>query len=43
MAPYYGPDEDAATIMLERMFLAGDFISGVGYGEYKHLLSINED
>ncbi|KAG6841579.1 hypothetical protein C0991_009614 [Blastosporella zonata] len=32
MAPYYGPDEDAATIMLERMFLAGDFISGVGYG-----------
>ncbi|KAG6820664.1 hypothetical protein H0H93_013515 [Arthromyces matolae] len=32
MAPYYGPDEDAATIMLERMFVAGDFISGVGYG-----------
>ncbi|KAF8079142.1 hypothetical protein FPV67DRAFT_98873 [Lyophyllum atratum] len=32
MAPYYGPDEDATTILLERMFLAGDFISGVGYG-----------
>ncbi|KAF5385154.1 hypothetical protein D9615_001082 [Tricholomella constricta] len=32
MAPYYGPDEDPNTIMLERMFLAGDFISGVGYG-----------
>ncbi|RDB29450.1 hypothetical protein Hypma_016081 [Hypsizygus marmoreus] len=32
MAPYYGPDEDAATIFLERSFLAGDFISGIGYG-----------
>ncbi|GLB43554.1 hypothetical protein LshimejAT787_1400660 [Lyophyllum shimeji] len=32
MAPYYGPDEDSTTIWLERMFLAGDFISGVGYG-----------
>jgi len=32
MAPYYGPDETADTIMLERMFVAGDFISGVGYG-----------
>lgn len=33
MAPYYGPDEDPATIFLERSFLAGDFVSGVGYGE----------
>ena len=30
--PYYGPDEDQATIEIERFFLAGDFISGVGYG-----------
>lgn len=30
--PYYGPDEPAETIYLERTFLAGDFISGVGYG-----------
>ncbi|KAG6811457.1 hypothetical protein H0H92_007280, partial [Tricholoma furcatifolium] len=37
MAPYYGPtNEDAATIMLERMFMAGDFISGVGYGEFNN-------
>lgn len=35
MAPYYGPDEDAATIFLERTFIAGDFICGVGYGEFK--------
>lgn len=37
MAPYYGPDEDPATIFLERSFLAGDFIAGVGYGELPHL------
>ena len=30
--PYYGPVEDKATIDLERFFLAGDFIAGVGYG-----------
>ncbi|RDX50535.1 hypothetical protein OH76DRAFT_455973 [Lentinus brumalis] len=30
--PYYGPDEDQATIDIERFFLAGDFVSGVGYG-----------
>ncbi|KZV66050.1 hypothetical protein PENSPDRAFT_585881 [Peniophora sp. CONT] len=30
--PYYGPDEDAATIFVERTFLAGDFICGLGYG-----------
>ncbi|KAG5725678.1 hypothetical protein E4T56_gene7290 [Termitomyces sp. T112] len=32
MAPYYGPQEDPSTILLERMFVAGDFLSGVGYG-----------
>ncbi|KAG6911282.1 hypothetical protein DXG01_002121 [Tephrocybe rancida] len=32
MPPYYGPDEDSDTIFLERTFLAGDFVSGVGYG-----------
>lgn len=37
MAPYYGPDEDAATIFLERTFIAGDFICGVGYGESKNM------
>ncbi|KAI0714654.1 hypothetical protein C8Q76DRAFT_840916 [Earliella scabrosa] len=30
--PYYGPAEDEDTINLERFFLAGDFISGIGYG-----------
>ena len=30
---YYGPDEDDATKDLERFFLAGDFICGVGYGQ----------
>ena len=30
--PYYGPDEDENTINIERFFLAGDFVSGVGYG-----------
>lgn len=29
---YYGPDESAYDIYLERTFLAGDFITGVGYG-----------
>ncbi|EIM92385.1 uncharacterized protein STEHIDRAFT_117406 [Stereum hirsutum FP-91666 SS1] len=33
MAPYYGPtNEDFRTIMLERYFLAGDLLVGVGYG-----------
>ncbi|KDR85778.1 hypothetical protein GALMADRAFT_53579 [Galerina marginata CBS 339.88] len=30
--PYYGPDESAEEIFLERTFLAGDFICGLGYG-----------
>ncbi|KAI0778961.1 hypothetical protein BD413DRAFT_513116 [Trametes elegans] len=30
--PYYGPHEDQATIEIERYFLAGDFVAGVGYG-----------
>ncbi len=30
----YRPDEDEATILLERNFIAGDFISGMGYGMY---------
>jgi len=31
--PYYGPDnEDANTILLERTFLAGDFINGMTFG-----------
>ncbi|RPD82718.1 hypothetical protein L226DRAFT_450718 [Lentinus tigrinus ALCF2SS1-7] len=30
--PYYGPDEDENTINIERFFVAGDFVSGVGYG-----------
>ncbi|KAI0077983.1 hypothetical protein K474DRAFT_988399 [Panus rudis PR-1116 ss-1] len=30
--PYYGPNEDNATILLERSFMAGDIICGVGYG-----------
>ncbi|KAI9062690.1 hypothetical protein FKP32DRAFT_1723600 [Trametes sanguinea] len=32
MEPYYGPKEDEQAINLERFFVAGDFISGVGYG-----------
>lgn len=36
--PYYGPDESASTIFLERTFMAGDFICGVGYG--KHLSNL---
>jgi len=30
--PYYGPDEARDDILTERSFLAGDFISGMGYG-----------
>ncbi|KAM5533527.1 hypothetical protein V8D89_012806 [Ganoderma adspersum] len=30
--PYYGPIEDQHDINLERFLLAGDFVSGVGYG-----------
>ncbi|KAF8971758.1 hypothetical protein BDZ97DRAFT_1143843 [Flammula alnicola] len=30
--PYYGPDESAYDIFLERTFLAGDFVTGLGYG-----------
>ena len=30
---YYGPDESAQTIYQERTFVAGDFVSGVGYGK----------
>ena len=37
---YYGPDEPSETIFLERTFLGGDFICGVGYG--KSPLSINQ-
>lgn len=33
--PYYGPDEDAHTIFLERTFMAGDFVCGTGYGAYR--------
>ncbi|KAI0065072.1 hypothetical protein BV25DRAFT_1913714 [Artomyces pyxidatus] len=29
---YYGPDESASEIFLERTFLSGDVISGTGYG-----------
>ncbi|RPD64750.1 hypothetical protein L226DRAFT_607814 [Lentinus tigrinus ALCF2SS1-7] len=29
---YYGPDEDEYTKNLERFFVAGDFVCGVGYG-----------
>ncbi|KAM5533526.1 hypothetical protein V8D89_012805 [Ganoderma adspersum] len=36
MAPqpgvYYGPDEDETTKDLERYFIAGDFITGTGFG-----------
>ncbi|TBU27450.1 hypothetical protein BD311DRAFT_665429 [Dichomitus squalens] len=36
MAPqpgvYYGPDEPESTINFERYFIAGDFITGVGFG-----------
>ncbi|SJL08136.1 uncharacterized protein ARMOST_11499 [Armillaria ostoyae] len=30
--PYYGPDEPYETIMLERYFLAGDVVVGLGFG-----------
>lgn len=30
----YAPDEDEATILLERNFIAGDLIVGMGYGEF---------
>ena len=37
MAPrsdlYYGPEEDAATVEIERFFIAGDFVAGTGFGE----------
>ena len=33
MAPNpYAPGEDVNAIFLERTFIAGDFITGVGYG-----------
>ncbi|KAJ7929590.1 hypothetical protein B0H13DRAFT_1596114 [Mycena leptocephala] len=32
MSPYYGPDEDSATIEYERNFIAGDVVAGTGYG-----------
>lgn len=31
--PYYGPYESAEDIFIERTFVAGDFIAGVGYGQ----------
>ena len=37
--PYYGPDESATEIFLERTSLAGDFLSGVGYGNYTFPIS----
>ncbi|KAG6911289.1 hypothetical protein DXG01_002128 [Tephrocybe rancida] len=30
--PYYGPDESPHDILLERTFVAGDFVCGTGYG-----------
>ncbi|KAF8890153.1 hypothetical protein BD779DRAFT_290583 [Infundibulicybe gibba] len=32
MTPYFGPQEPASEVTLERYFLASDFISGIGYG-----------
>ncbi|KAF8890152.1 hypothetical protein BD779DRAFT_1438741 [Infundibulicybe gibba] len=32
MAPYFGPQESASDVTLEKYFLATDFISGIGYG-----------
>lgn len=40
-APYYGPDESPYDIFLERTFLAGDLLSGVGYGECYYGMSEN--
>ena len=37
--PYYGPNESATRIFLERTSLAGDFLSGVGYGKYTFPIS----
>lgn len=35
MSPWT-PDEDPNTLFLERTFVAGDFITGMGYGEALH-------
>ncbi|KAF8890141.1 hypothetical protein BD779DRAFT_290253 [Infundibulicybe gibba] len=32
MAPYFGPQESASEVTLERYYLATDFVSGIGYG-----------
>ncbi|KAF8890196.1 hypothetical protein BD779DRAFT_1671531 [Infundibulicybe gibba] len=32
MTPYFGPQEPASQVVLERYSLATDFISGIGYG-----------
>ncbi|KAJ6569379.1 hypothetical protein B0H19DRAFT_1024484 [Mycena capillaripes] len=32
MSPYYGPVESASDIALERMFVAGDLVTGTGFG-----------
>jgi len=32
--PYYGPNESALDIAIEQMFVAADFIVGVGYGTF---------
>ncbi|KAJ7658455.1 hypothetical protein B0H17DRAFT_1213202 [Mycena rosella] len=32
MSSYYGPDESAPEISLERAFVAGDVVTGVGFG-----------
>ncbi|KAF8890184.1 hypothetical protein BD779DRAFT_1438792 [Infundibulicybe gibba] len=32
MAPYFEPLESASTVTFERYYLAGNFISGIGYG-----------
>ncbi|KAJ7099437.1 hypothetical protein B0H15DRAFT_546800 [Mycena belliarum] len=32
MSPYYGPNESETDIQLERNFIAGDVVSGTGYG-----------
>lgn len=36
---YYGPDEPSSDIELERFFLAGDCLTGVGYGMFCELFS----
>ena len=30
--PYYGPNESSSDIFLEKTFLNGNFVAGVGYG-----------